>query len=171
MEEGGTWEEKRSGGWEKRNKKRRRNGKSINLLGQHVTKFLTKYCMAAYWHCTHVHHSKRQLTSWVRVNRAVHVGREVKQRYATSSQKLSHASCVLSCTLVYFIYGLSANMGASGNLLRQRCYKMLDRISNRVRHERERWEKGNKKRNGKSINLLVRLVTEILTKYCMVAWV
>ena len=33
------------------------------------------------------------------------------------------------------------------------------------------WEKGNKKRrSGKSINLLVRLVTEFLTKYCMVAY-
>ena len=31
-------------------------------------------------------------------------------------------------------------------------------------------EKGNKRRNGTSINLLVRLVTEFLTKYCMVAY-
>ena len=35
------------GGWEKRNKNRR-NVKSFNLLGQHVTEFLTKYCMVAY---------------------------------------------------------------------------------------------------------------------------
>ena len=33
---------------------------------------------------------------------------------------------------------------------------------------REKWETG-KRRNGKSINLLERLVTEILTKSCMVA--
>ena len=33
---------------EKRNKKRRRNGKSFNLLGRHVTEFLTKYCMVVY---------------------------------------------------------------------------------------------------------------------------
>ena len=44
MEEGGTWEGKRSGGREKRNKKRR-NGKSINQLGRHVTEFLAKHCM------------------------------------------------------------------------------------------------------------------------------
>ena len=31
--------------------------------------------------------------------------------YTTSSQKLSHTSCVLSCALVYFISGLSADMG------------------------------------------------------------
>ena len=38
-------------------------------------------------------------------------------------------------------------------------------------HGREGWEKGNKKRrSGKSINLLVRLVTELLAKYCMVAY-
>ena len=47
MEEGGTREGKRSGGWEKRNKKRR-NGKRINLLGWHVTELLTKSCMVAY---------------------------------------------------------------------------------------------------------------------------
>ena len=35
-----------------------------------------------------------------------------------------------------------------------------------VGHGRERWEKGNKKRSGKSVNLLVRLVTELLT----IAW-
>ena len=45
---GGTWEGKRSGGWEKRNKKGSRNGESINLLGRHVTEFLTKSCMVAY---------------------------------------------------------------------------------------------------------------------------
>ena len=39
---------KRSGGWEKGNKKGSRNGESIDLLGRHVTEFLTKYCMAAY---------------------------------------------------------------------------------------------------------------------------
>ena len=49
---------------------------------------------------------------------------------------------------------------------------MLDRTWKRVGHGRERWEKGNKKRrrNGKSINLLVELVTEFLTKSCMVAY-
>ena len=40
------------------------------------------------------------------MNGAVHVGREDKQvkehYYVTSSQKLSHTSCVLSCSLVYF---------------------------------------------------------------------
>ena len=35
-------------GWEKRNKKRRRNGKRFNPLGRHVTELLTKYCMVAY---------------------------------------------------------------------------------------------------------------------------
>ena len=49
------------------------------------------------------------------MNGTVHVGREDKQvkqhYYVTSSQKLSHTSCVLSCTLVYFISGLSADMG------------------------------------------------------------
>ena len=38
-----------------------------------------------------------------------------------------------------------------------------------VRSVREKWETG-KRRNGKSINLLERLVTEILTKSCMVAY-
>ena len=33
--------------------------------------------------------------------------------HVTSSQKLSHTSCGLSCSLVYFISGLSANMGAT----------------------------------------------------------
>ena len=33
---------------EKRNKKRRRNGKSFNLRGWHVTELLTKYYMVAY---------------------------------------------------------------------------------------------------------------------------
>ena len=28
-------------------------------------------------------------------------------------EKLSHTSCVLSCSLVYFISGLSADMGAT----------------------------------------------------------
>ena len=45
----------------------------------------------------------------------VHVGKEekqVKQRYyVTSPQKLSHTSCVLSCSLGYCIFGLSADMG------------------------------------------------------------
>ena len=41
------WEGKRSG-WERSNKKRRRNGKSFNLLGPHVTELLTKYYMVAY---------------------------------------------------------------------------------------------------------------------------
>ena len=49
------------------------------------------------------------------MNGAVHVRGEVKQvkqhYYITSSQKLSHTSCVLSCSLVCFIPGLSADMG------------------------------------------------------------
>ena len=48
MEEGGTWEGKRSWGWKKGNKKRKRNGKIINLLGQLVTEIFTKYCIVAY---------------------------------------------------------------------------------------------------------------------------
>ena len=44
MEEGGTWEGKRSGILGKRNKKRRRNGKSINLLVRLLTEILTKSC-------------------------------------------------------------------------------------------------------------------------------
>ena len=36
------------GGWEKRNKKKKRNGKSFNPLGRHVTELLTKYYMVAY---------------------------------------------------------------------------------------------------------------------------
>ena len=51
------------------------------------------------------------------MNGAVHVGREDKQvkqgYYATSSQKLSYNSCVLSCSLVCFRSGLSANMGGT----------------------------------------------------------
>ena len=50
------------------------------------------------------------------MNGPVRVGKEDKQvkrhYYVTSSQKLSHTSCVLSCALVYFISGLSADMGA-----------------------------------------------------------
>ena len=49
------------------------------------------------------------------MNGAVHVGGEDKQvkqhYYVTSLQKLSHTSCVLACSLVYFISGLSADMG------------------------------------------------------------
>ena len=48
MEEGGTREGKRSGRWEKGNKKKSGNGKSINLLGRHVTEFLTKSYIVAY---------------------------------------------------------------------------------------------------------------------------
>ena len=48
------------------------------------------------------------------MNGTVYVGREDKQvkqqYYVTSLQKLSHTSCVLSCALVYFIPGLSADM-------------------------------------------------------------
>ena len=51
------------------------------------------------------------------MNGPVHVGREDKQvkqhYYVTSSQKLSRTSCVLSCSLVYFISSLSADMGAT----------------------------------------------------------
>ena len=51
------------------------------------------------------------------MNKAVHVGREDKQvkqhYYVTSSPKLSHTSCVLSCSRVYFISGLSADMGGT----------------------------------------------------------
>ena len=65
----------------------------------------------------HIYDSNHQLTIWVEVNGAVHVGREDKQvkqhYYVTSSQKLSHTSCVLSCSLVYFISGLPADMGAT----------------------------------------------------------
>ena len=39
-EEGGTWEGKRSGRWEKGNKKKR-NGDGIFLYRRHVTEFLT----------------------------------------------------------------------------------------------------------------------------------
>ena len=49
------------------------------------------------------------------MNGAVHVEREdkqVKQNYdVTSSQKLSHTSCVSASSLVYFISALSADMG------------------------------------------------------------
>ena len=41
MEEGGTWKGKRSEGWAK-GKKKRRNGKSNNLLVRYVTEFLIK---------------------------------------------------------------------------------------------------------------------------------
>ena len=46
----GHGREREVGVWENRNKKRRRNGKSFNLLGlgRHVTELLTKYCMVAY---------------------------------------------------------------------------------------------------------------------------
>ena len=52
------------------------------------------------------------------MNGTVHVGREdkkVKQHNynVPSSQKLSHTSCALSCSLVYFISGLFADMGAT----------------------------------------------------------
>ena len=47
MEEGGTREGRRSGEWEKVNRKRR-NGRSIYLHGQHWTEFLTNSCMFAY---------------------------------------------------------------------------------------------------------------------------
>ena len=54
------------------------------------------------------------------MNGSVHVGKEdkedkqVKQHYhVSSSHKLSHTSCVLSCSLVYFISGLSADMVAT----------------------------------------------------------
>ena len=40
-EEGGTWEGKRSGGWEKANEME----KVPSLHGWHVTKFLTNFCM------------------------------------------------------------------------------------------------------------------------------
>ena len=49
------------------------------------------------------------------MNGAVHVEREDKQvkqhYYVTLSKELSHTSYVLSCSLVYFISGLSADMG------------------------------------------------------------
>ena len=51
------------------------------------------------------------------MNGAVHVGGEDKQvkqhYYVTPAQKLSHTTCVLPCSLVYFISGLSADMGAT----------------------------------------------------------
>ena len=47
MEEGGTREGKRSGGWEKANKKRR-NGESIYLHGRNLTEFLINSGMFAY---------------------------------------------------------------------------------------------------------------------------
>ena len=34
-----------------------------------------------------------------------------KEGYATSSQKLSHTSWVLACSLVYFMYGISVIIG------------------------------------------------------------
>ena len=46
MGEGGPWEGKKSWVWGKGIRRggemRRRNGKSINLLGRHVTEFFTK---------------------------------------------------------------------------------------------------------------------------------
>ena len=54
------------------------------------------------------------------MNGSVHVGKEdkqVKQHYVTSSQKLSHTTCVLSCLLVYCVFGLSnvrQNIGQCG---------------------------------------------------------
>ena len=48
MEEGGTQEGKRSGGWEKRNKKEEEKWGSINLVGRCVTELLTKSCMVPY---------------------------------------------------------------------------------------------------------------------------
>ena len=48
------------------------------------------------------------------MNGPVHVRREdkqVKQHYY--AQKLTHTSCVLSCSLVYLISELSTNMGAT----------------------------------------------------------
>ena len=44
----GHGKEREVRGWEKRNKKRRRNGKSFNLPGRHVTGLLPKYYMVAY---------------------------------------------------------------------------------------------------------------------------
>ena len=45
-----TWKRvgKRNGGWEKSNKKGRRNGESIDLLGRNGTEFLNKYYIVAY---------------------------------------------------------------------------------------------------------------------------
>ena len=48
MEEGGTWEGKRSGRTGKREKEEA-NGESIHLDGQHVTEFLTMF--AYEWYC------------------------------------------------------------------------------------------------------------------------
>ena len=47
MENSGTWEGKRSGGWEKANKKRR-YAETIYLHGRHLTDFLTNSCLLAY---------------------------------------------------------------------------------------------------------------------------
>ena len=49
---GETWEGKRSGGWEKVNKKGRNRELRYPPSGQHVVEFLTKSCMFAYeWYC------------------------------------------------------------------------------------------------------------------------
>ena len=48
------------------------------------------------------------------MNGAVHVGREDKQvKQHDYDKKLSNTSCVLACSLVYFISGLSADMGGT----------------------------------------------------------
>ena len=69
MEEGGTLEGKMGEGEQEEEKwnKKRRSGKSINLLVRLVTEFLTKHCMIAYEcnvrHCAHVYNSSSELTS------------------------------------------------------------------------------------------------------------
>ena len=79
------------------------------------------------------------------MNGPVHVGREDKQvkqhYYVTSSQKSSHTSWALSCSLVYFISSLSVNMGAT----------VLSRDSEVIKcctgHERG-WDMGGKEKWG-----------------------